>query len=265
MATTEPPEIDPPLSWSDILRGYRWTRQTIGCSDAGVFRCEADGRPSLFLKTEPAGPFAEVPGEALRLRWLADHGVACPQVLGAELHDNRNWLLTVALGGHDATSLTDVPAANIVQIVAEALRGLHALDTNSCPFDHRLDNRIALARSRMEAGKIDDNDFDEARQGRSPADLFDELMKSRPNVQDTVVAHGDACLPNILIDQRRFSGFVDCGRTGIADRYQDLALACRSISSNLGEAWVAPFLQRYGLTDPDMSRLAFYQLLDEFF
>jgi aminoglycoside 3'-phosphotransferase-2 len=182
-----------------------------------------------------------------------------------ELHDNQDWLLITAIAGRDAASLTDMPAAGVVDVIADALRDLHALDTKSCPFDHTLDNRIAAARSRLEAGKVDETDLDEARRGRSADDLFDELLRSRPKVQDLVVAHGDACLPNILIDRQRFSGFVDCGRLGIADRYQDLALACRSIGSNLGGVWVAPFLHRYGLVDADIDRLAFYKLLDEFF
>jgi len=68
-----------------------------------------------------------------------------------------------------------------------------------------------------------------------------------------------------MFDGARVAGFIDCDRAGVADPYQDLALASRSISDNLGHEWVATFFREYGLPDPDRQKLAFYRLLDEFF
>lgn len=78
------------------------------------------------------------------------------------------------------------------------------------------------------------------------------------------MTHGDACLPNFMLDGAAFTGFVDCGRAGVADRYQDLALICRSIEYELGAQWLAPFFRHYGLDTVDQARLNFYRLLDEF-
>ena len=262
---SHPPEPDLPHGLCKLLGDYAWDRQTIGRSNAGVFRLEAEGKPALFLKTEQAGPFAELADEAARLRWLGGQGIACPRTIAFETHAGRDWLLISAIPGHDLVSAPSADAANTIDIMAGALRALHALDIRSCPFDHGLDSRIAAARARMEAGAIDEDDFDDERQGRTAADAFAELLASRPTTQDLVVTHGDACMPNIMTDSGTFSGFIDCGRLGVADRHQDLALACWSILHNLGEAWVQPFLDRYGLVEADPLKLAWYRLLDEFF
>lgn len=253
-----------PPEWRADLKAYSWQRQTIGRSGAVVFRLEAEGYPALFVKSEAADDFAELPGEGLRLRWLAQHGVPAPLVQSQVTAQGRHWLLTSALPGRDLASCADLAPQRVVDLAADALRDLHRLPPDGCPFDHRLDRRIDAARTRVDAGAVDETDFDEERRGRRAADLLSELIARRPPVEDLVVAHGDACLPNLMAQAGRFTGFVDCGRLGRTDRHQDLALACWSIRYNLGEAWIAPFLRRYGVpADPE--RLAYYRLLDEFF
>lgn len=267
------PETDgmpePPAGWRARLEGYAWTRPSEGCSDAAVFRLDAPGRPALYVKTEPVEPFAELPGEVARLRWLAGQGIPCPAVLAAVEEAGRHWLLMSALPGHVLEDAPDLDTGRRVALYAGALRALHALDVAACPFDQRIGGRIEQAAARVAAGLVDEEDFDEARQGRSAADLLAELRARRPAREDLVVTHGDACPDNLMVEGLmveggRFAGFIDCGRLGVADRHQDLALACRTIADDWGEAWIEPFLAQYGrAADPD--RLDYYCLLDEFF
>jgi aminoglycoside phosphotransferase len=58
---------------------------------------------------------------------------------------------------------------------------------------------------------------------------------------------------------------VDLARAGVADRYQDLALAARSLEYNVGPGYASLLWEVYGLRDPDEAKIAYYQLLDEFF
>ena len=220
-----------PAALAERLSGYRFERDTLGRSTASVFRLEGEGQPVLYLKVEAAGPFGELADEAARLDWLKTAGLPCPEVIGRESHGGRNWRLPIT----------------------------------SCPFDHRREKRMAVAKARMQAGSVDETDFDETRLGKSAETLFAELESRRPGREDLVVTHGDACLPNFIASEEGFSGYIDCSRLGVADRYQDIALACRSIAYNFGEALVQPFLDRYGLPATDPARLGYYQLLDEFF
>jgi len=83
--------------------------------------------------------------------------------------------------------------------------------------------------------------------------------------EDLVFTHGDYCLPNILLDRQlsQVSGLLDWGRAGIADRYNDLALAARSLARNFGDQWVPLLFTEYGLASPDRVKLQFSRALDE--
>lgn len=258
-------ETSIPVRLSDLLVGYEWRQDALGRSSAHVFRLEADGRAPVYLKTEPLDPLGELAGEVERLRWLASQGLACPDVIAHETDGEREWVLMSALPGSDLVSAKGLQPLERVRLLANALRRLHTIDIAECPFDHRLENRIGTAKAHLLAGRVDEDDFDETRLGRPAEDLFRELVETRPSMEDLVVTHGDACLPNFVVDGDKFSGYIDCGRLGIADRHQDIALACGSIAYNFGEELVAEFLKAYGDFEPKAEKMAYYQLLDEFF
>lgn len=254
-----------PVSLRSHLGGYEWRRDALGRSAACVFRLEGEGRPGLYLKGEEAGPFCELADEAERLVWLRSQGLDCPEVIAYESDGERSFLLMTALPGADLVTATALLPEERIEILASALSTLHSLDINACPCDHRLENRLASAEARMRAGLVDETDFDETRLGKSAFFLFGELQRLRPDSENLVVAHGDACLPNFMAAGGRFAGYIDCCRLGVADRYQDIALACHSIAYNFGGEFVRPFLNAYGLSIIDPVKMDYYQLLDEFF
>lgn len=253
-----------PAAWQSQFAAYSWTAQTEGCSDASVYRLEAPGHDTVFIKTERMHANAELADEEIRLRWLAAQGVACPIVIDAHYQPERGWLLLSAVAGKDLYSAS-LPAHEKVKIMALALRDLHQLGVAHCPFDHNASQRVAHAKARMQAGLIELDNVDDENQGLSVEQLFQKLLATQPLQEDKVVTHGDACLPNFMAEDGVLTGYIDCGRLGVADRYQDLALAIRDISDDLGAEYVPLFLQHYGLAQLDTEKVAFYKLLDEFF
>lgn len=252
-----------PGSWAERLSGYSAVPQTIGRSGDEVLSLIRGGIPLLFLKSEPVDPLSELPGEAERLRWLGLQGVPCPEVVAFATEAGRHWLLMSALPGRDLASAPDIAPERLVTLAADALRLLHGVDFGNCPFDHRAVHRVALARRRIDAGEVDAADLDEP--GGDLERLHARLCQTTPQTEALVVTHGDASMPNLMVSaDGTFAGFIDCGRLGVADRWQDLAIAMASIARNFGDAHVLPFLARYG-APLDVERRDWYRLLDEFF
>jgi aminoglycoside 3'-phosphotransferase-2 len=261
-AMPTPPPLPTPVT--RMIAGYAAAPVGIGLSSASVFRLTAAGKPPLILKCAEAFDDVDLEDEAGRLRWFKDRAsVPAPLACGAT--QEIQYLLMTAVAGTDAAEPAHHDRAELVRQLAAALRELHARPIDACPFDQRLEAQIARARRSVIAGTVDESDFDDERDGWSAGDVLTAVLRTRPDDEDLVLTHGDACLPNVMFDGGHFTGFVDLGRAGVADRYQDLALAARSIYFNLGEDWVDPFFIAYGLRKPDAAKLAFYRLLDELF
>jgi len=146
---------------------------------------------------------------------------------------------------------------------------VHSVDVTDCPFRRPLDMVLAEAKQRVELGLVDTEDLQPENYGRSAQAILEQLINTRPLLDDLVFTHGDYCLPNIILQGDAVSGFIDWSRSGIADRYVDIALAVRSLKYNLG--WehgpdlTRIFLQEYGLDQVDDTKIAYYILLDELF
>ena len=74
---------------------------------------------------------------------------------------------------------------------------------------------------------------------------------------DTLL-HGDYCLPNIILDNWNFSGFIDLGSGGVGDKHIDLFWGIWTLEFNLKtDKYTNRFLDAYGRFDiePDMLKI----------
>jgi aminoglycoside 3'-phosphotransferase II len=235
---------------------------SVGRSSDRVFQLNGN---VAYIKVSAVGRLDSLTQEKRRLDWLATVGIAIPIVLGWHVYNDRAWLEMSAIQGTNAFESDLNPIAK-VELIAQALRDLHETKVNTCPFNELVENKLKRAAQNVERGLVDEQDFDADHLGISATLLLQRAYAMHQDLdEDIVVTHGDACMPNIILNADVFSGFVDCGKLGLADRYQDLALAARSIKWNLGEEFVQKFFDAYGLPEPDQKKLYFYRLLDEFF
>lgn len=242
-----------------------WHPIEIGQSGARTYRLEAEDGTSTYLKIRDAEGPETLREEAYRLAWLKDK-LLVPELLDYRQLSDRDILWMSAMPGmHAAADCWKDRLPEMVRALALGLRRIHALNIEDCPFDRRVAACVREAGRRLSEGQVDQDDFDDDREGCSAEELYAQLLATVPPDEDLVFTHGDYCLPNIVLDEDLNAGFIDWGRAGVADRYQDIALATRSLSSNFGPEWTDVFLAAYGLEKPDRAKLEFYRLLDEFF
>lgn len=236
---------------------------TVGMSGAAVERWG-----DRILKTAPPTWDRGLDAEAERLTWLATTtplGVRAPVVVAFEPGPPLDRLLTAALPGVDMTELVHrQEGAVLARRFGHLLRAFHdGLDPASCPFDARLDVRLAAAERRVAEGGVDAADFEPEHEGRTPEALLDELGRTRPADEDLVVTHGDWCFPNVVVDDETGAwGTCDLAGLGVGCRWYDLGIGARSTAHNVGAVHVPAFFAGYGI-DPDERRLRYYVLLDE--
>lgn len=260
-----------PNGISARLAGYEIAPVGIGESGASVWRCDAPWMPTLYLKVASLAAELSLDKEDERLRWMHERELFVPVVRDYGCIDDYEYLLLEEIGGVNAANSQwhDWPL-EVVEALGFGLARLHRTSIGDCPFDQHIARQVEEARARVAAGRVREDEFDESRFGRTADEVFAHLVEMVPADEDLVLVHGDFCLPNVILKASSSSaieiaGLVDCGRAGVADRYQDLALAVRSIDRNIGGEWVAPFLQAYGLHAVREDKVEFFMLLDEFF
>jgi kanamycin kinase len=233
---TEPVAV--PGQVRDLARGAALEPVWVNELGGVTFRTDDD----RFIKFGPRNAETTFTGEAERLAWAGAH-IAVPRVLERGADETHEWLVTAALRGESAVAPRWVAdPAVAVRAIGEGLRALHeSLPVAQCPFEWSVPSRIANAKARG-------------------IDLPDHLL-TPPPVERLVVCHGDACCPNTLIGaDGRWSGHVDLGALGVADRWADIAVAAMSTGWNYGPGWEDALIQAYGV-EPDRVRLAYYREL----
>ncbi len=225
-----------------------------------TFAIGARGR-RRFVKWAPAGSGLDLAAEAARLRWAAPR-IPVPALLGQGSDEAGSWIITRALPGQMAVAgRWKAEPRTAVTAIGRGLRALHdALPVRDCPFSWSAGDRLADARRRAREGLLDPARWHPEHRHLSVPRALD-LLAAIPPADLLVVCHGDACAPNTLLtDDGRWSGHVDLGDLGVADRWADLAVATWSTTWNYGPGWEAPLLEAYGVA-PDPGRTSYYRLL----
>lgn len=213
------------------------------CSKAArIWFLEVEG--GLYLKSAAAGSLKT---EAEMTRYFYSKGLSA-EVLSYRSGE-QDWLLTRALPGEDCTfpSYLEDPK-RLCDTLAVLLRKLHETPFDGCPVANRCDSYRETAQHAHDRGFCDLNLFPEKNWGFSTAEEAWEIVQTNGKyLKNDTLLHGDYCLPNILLDKWRFSGFIDLDSSGVGDRHIDLFWGVWTLFFNLKtNRYYDRFLDAYG-------------------
>ena len=173
----------------------------------------------------------ETKKELIMLEWLAGK-LPVPKQICHVSEQGRSYLLMSKIKGK--MSCTDEYMENpklLVSILAQSLKRLWEIDIAECPVRREL---------------------------------------NKPG-EELVFSHGDFCMPNIFIQNGELAGYIDLGRSGVADKWQDIALCYRSLKDNFSGKYATKIYEEFDPNllfeelgvEPDWNKINYYMLLDE--
>ena len=217
------------------------------CSpDARVWFADRDG--GFFIKTAPKGTLKK---EAQMNAFFHSRGFGA-EVL-AYTQEEADWMVTRAVPGEDCTHpMYCGDPKRLSETTGQLLRLLHDTDASDCPVTNRNETYVATALRNHDAG-IARPEFGDY---KTPEDAWAVVQANLDCLDSRVLLHGDYCLPNILMDNWKFTGFIDVGSGGIGDRHIDLYWGCWTLLYNLKDArWCSRFLDAYGRQEVETEKL----------
>ena len=218
---------------------------------AQVWLLDCEG--GYYLKSAAAGTLKT---EAYMTRYFHSLGLG-PDVL-AYLSGEQDWLLTRRIPGEDCV-FPDYLAQpkRLCDALAPLLRQLHETPFAGCPIM----DRCAVYRARAErnhlAGHYDAALFPDSWGFPSAEEAWQVVQANGKFLKSDTLLHGDYCLPNIILDKWKFSGFVDLDSSGVGDRHIDLFWGVWTLFFNLKtNAYYHRFLDAYGRdrVEPELLR-----------
>lgn len=212
-----------------------------------------DRDEGFYLKLSSAGTLC---AEAQMTKYFHSKGLGA-EVLAYDCFDGRDLLLTARVAGEDCTHaqyLAD--PKRLCDVLGAKLRELHETDASDCPVQNRMGAYIALAEKNYFEGNYDKSHFPDSFGYSSGEEAFDVLSRGKYALKNEVLLHGDYCLPNIMLDDWRFSGFIDVGNGGVGDRHVDLFWGAWTLMFNLGtDEYRDRFFDAYGRDKIDPERI----------
>ena len=251
-------------------------KETYCLDKVGMSGSEVHIYDNHVLKIEPQNE--ETDNAYAITKWL-NQQLPVPTMLAYCVKNGMAYTLMSKMGGKMLCAREYLKEPEqLIKIAAQGLKCLWEIDVTERAYQSsRLMKRLEAAEYNVMHDLVDlDNDEPETfgpNGFENPEELLKWLKSNRPE-EDIVFTHGDYCLPNIFVTGSKINGFIDIGKMGPADRWQDVAIAIRSLTANFAGRYSdgkkicdfnpQMFLDELGI-DYNGEKHRNYLLLDELF
>lgn len=262
-------QMNIPTKIQKIIEGKPFIIDEIGMSGNQVLIFE-----DMVLKIENNSD--SVTKQVEMMQWLKAK-IPVPQILAYEVEKDKSYLLMSKMDGKMSCDTEYLEQPHIlVQALANGLKLLWEVDVEECPRLRDLNNILNEARKRVEQELIDIEDAEPTTFGENgfnnPEELLEWLENNLPEFEP-VLSHGDFCLPNIFLENGKIKGYIDLGKTGIGDKWNDIALCYRSLKHNFDGTYGGRVYTDFNPNmlfekleiKPNWEKINYYLLLDELF
>lgn len=245
----------------NFIKDSELTEISIGCSDSQVIKTVKHDK-TYFLKMAKIGMLQK---EFDALKWL-DGKLPVPKIVLYDQNETTEFLITESIPGEMLCSkeYRDNPKEGI-KIIGEAFKKIYSVDITTCPFDVSNDYKLSLIENHIKNNllKLENIKPDILEKYGSIENIF-KFLKANTFEEELCFSHGDTSLPNFFAVDSHFSGFIDVGECGVADKWFDLAICEKSIKRNYGKEYIEQFYKELGIV-PDRDKIDYYLLMMELY
>ncbi|MCX4361897.1 MAG: aminoglycoside 3'-phosphotransferase [Clostridia bacterium] len=225
---------------------------------AKVIYSDKDG--GYFIKTSQKGALYS---EATMTQYYYSLGLA-PKAL-EYISDTNDFLVTAKVKGDDCINPKYLQQPQkLCETLASLLRELHSMDYSDCPIKNHTQIFLDSAKKNYREG-LCDKDILKQLNLNNPDEAWDIIDSQKHLLRNEVLLHGDYCLPNVILDDWKLSGFIDVGNGGVGDRHVDIFWGIYTLFFNLKtHKYAKRFIDAYGKELVDCEKLRLIAAIEIF-
>jgi len=223
-----------------------------------IFIDKDDG---YFLKSASKGKLER---QATMMQYFHSKGLSA-NVL-AYLSMEQDWLLAEKIHGDDCITAKYLEQPNrLCDILAERLVILHSMDFTDCPNQSHTEWILTTTENNKRNGTYNKDDFPDSFGYASEEEAWAIVEAHGHILKNEALLHGDYCLPNIILNNWEFAGFIDLDNAGVGDKHVDVFWAIWSLFFNLHtDKYRERFIDAYGRNKIDENILRIVAAIEVF-